>query len=78
MSLPDITNCSKEEKEALFLVLAKDPEVRPILFELIRANQKEMFKLPEFKDFVKKTIDEGVKDRINKMSLSGITRRVKA
>jgi len=76
MSLPDITNYTKEEKEALFLMLVKDSEVRPILFELIKANQKEMFKLPEFKDYVKKTIDECIEDRITSISLSGITRGV--
>jgi hypothetical protein len=76
MSLPKITNYTKEEKEALFLTLVNDSEVKPILFKLIRANQKEMFKLPEFKDYVKKTIAECIEDRITCMSLIGITRRV--
>ena len=76
MSLPKITNYTKEEKEALFLTLVNDSEVKPILFKLIRANQKEMFKLPEFKDYVKKTIDEYIEDRITSISLSGITRGV--
>ncbi len=76
MSLPDITNYTKEEKETLFLLLAKDPDVRPILFELIRANSIEMFNLPEFKDLVKKICGEYIEDLITRKSLAGVTRRV--
>jgi hypothetical protein len=76
MSLPDITNYTKEEKETLFLLLAKDPDVRPTLFELIRANSIEMFNLPEFKDRVKKICGEYIEDLITRKSLAGVTRRV--
>jgi hypothetical protein len=76
MSLPDITNYAKEEKEALFLMLAKDPEVQSVLFELIRTNSIEMFNLPEFKDRVKKICGEYIEDMITRKSLAGVTRRV--
>ena len=76
MTIPDITNYTKEEKETLFLLLAKDPDVRPALFELIRANSIEMFNLPEFKDRVKKICGEYIEDLITRKSLAGVTRRV--
>ena len=76
MNLPDIANYTKEEKETLFLLLAKDPDVRPTLFELIRANSIEMFNLPEFKDRVKKICGEYIEDLITRKSLAGVTRRV--
>jgi hypothetical protein len=76
MNLPDITNYTKDEKEALFAMLAKDPEVQPVFFELIRANSIEMLKLSEFKESIKKICGEYIEDLITRKSLSGVTRRV--
>jgi len=42
MSLPDITNCSVQEKRQLFLILVNDPAILPFMDEYVYSRIAEL------------------------------------
>jgi len=71
MSLPDITNYTKEEKEELFFILCQDPDIKPFLIELLKAHNLELFKNPDVKSVLRELVRELVDERISEQMKGG-------
>ena len=71
MSIPDLSNYTKKEKEELFFILAQDPDTKPFLIELLKTHNLELFKSHEIRCALRELINELVDDRLSELMEGG-------